>query len=85
MDALDFSSKATPAPFDLVFVDPPFAADMLSELCRLLSERKLLATDARIYLELSKGKPLPSLPEGWRVLKSKTAGNVRYMLTTPGA
>ena len=83
MDALDFSQAQASAPFDLVFLDPPFAADMLNDLCRLLSDRKLLASNARIYLEQDRDRPEPELPEGWRVLKNKTAGNVRYMLVTP--
>ncbi len=83
MDALDFSHAQASAPFDLVFLDPPFAADMLDDLCRLLSEQKLLAGKARIYMELDRDKPEPELPEGWQVLKNKTAGNVRYMLVTP--
>ncbi len=83
MDALDFSHAQASAPFDLVFLDPPFAADMLDDLCRLLSERKLLAGNAKIYLELDRDKPEPKLPEGWLVLKNKTAGNVRFMLVTP--
>jgi len=83
MDALDFSQAQTSAPFDLVFLDPPFAADMLNDLCRLLSDRKLLASNARIYLEQNRDRPEPELPEGWQVLKNKTAGNVRYMLVTP--
>ena len=83
MDALDFSQAQASAPFDLVFLDPPFAADMLNDLCRLLSDRKLLASNARIYLEQDRDRPEPELPEGWQVLKNKTAGNVRYMLVTP--
>ena len=83
MDALDFSQVQASAPFDLVFLDPPFAADMLNDLCRLLSDRKLLASNARIYLEQDRDKPEPELPEGWQVLKNETAGNVRYMLVTP--
>jgi 16S rRNA (guanine966-N2)-methyltransferase len=83
MDALDFSQAQASAPFDVVFLDPPFAADMLNDLCRLLSDRKLLASNARIYLEQDRDRPEPELPEGWQVLKNKTAGNVRYMLVTP--
>ncbi len=83
MDALDFSQAQASDPFDLVFLDPPFAADMLNDLCRLLSDRKLLASNARIYLELDRDRPEPELPEGWQVLKNKTAGNVRYMLVMP--
>ncbi|MDH3620289.1 MAG: 16S rRNA (guanine(966)-N(2))-methyltransferase RsmD [Gammaproteobacteria bacterium] len=80
MDALQYLLRERPERFDLVFLDPPFGTDMLEELCRLLAERKMLANDACIYLEQSRSAPEPDLPEGWHVLKNKTAGNVRYML-----
>jgi len=66
--------------FDIAFLDPPFAADMLGDLCRLLDQRNVLADDALVYLEQDKSKPEARLPDGWRRLKNKTAGNVRYML-----
>ena len=67
-------------PFDIVFLDPPFAADMLDDLCRLLEEHDLLAEDALVYLEQDRSKAEPHLPDGWRLLKNNTGGNVRYML-----
>jgi 16S rRNA (guanine966-N2)-methyltransferase len=66
--------------FDIVFLDPPFAADMLDDLCRLLEQQKVLADGALVYLEQDRSKPEPRLPDGWRLLKNKTAGSVRYML-----
>jgi len=80
MDALDYLRGEHPQRFDLVFLDPPFAADMVDELCRLMDEQKLLTNDACVYLEQDRSRPEPALPDGWRVLKNKTAGNVRYML-----
>ena len=69
-------------PFDIVFLDPPFAADLLEDLCRLLDDRDWLNAGARVYLEQDHDRPLPRLPDGWVVLKEKTAGNVRYALVT---
>ncbi|MDH3491339.1 MAG: RsmD family RNA methyltransferase, partial [Gammaproteobacteria bacterium] len=80
MDALDYLSGENAGRFDLVFLDPPFATDMVDKVCRLLDERKMLADDACIYIEQERSKAEPELPEGWEVLKNKTAGNVRYML-----
>ena len=71
--------------YDVVFLDPPFAADMLEDLCRLLEEQSILAADARVYLEQDRAKPETVLPEGWVVLKTKSAGNVRYSLVKSGA
>ena len=80
MDALNYLEQDCEEQFDLVFLDPPFAAEMLDELCRLLAERQVLAEDACVYLEQDRSNPEPDLPEGWRIVKNKTAGNVRYML-----
>jgi 16S rRNA (guanine966-N2)-methyltransferase len=84
-DAFDFLRSGECGKFDIVFLDPPFAADMLEDLCRLLVEQAILTADARIYLEQDRAKPETVLPEGWIVLKSKSAGNVRYSLVKPGA
>ena len=80
MDARDFLDQEGHEPFDVVFLDPPFATESLDELCRLIADRHLLAKKAYVYLEQDRSKPEPSLPEGWQILKNKTAGNVRYML-----
>ena len=82
MKAEDFLLKAGDMQYDLVFLDPPFAADMHAELCRLLEAGNLLAEDARIYVEADRSQLQPEFPERWRVLKSKKAGNVRYSLFT---
>ena len=81
-DALDYLREAETGPFDLVFLDPPFAADLIEETCRLLDERRLLAEDALVYVELPKKGVEPVFPSGWQVRKDKTAGNVRYMLVS---
>jgi len=79
-DALDFLAQEAGGTFDIVFLDPPFAAGLLGESCRLLAERQLLATGALVYLELDRADVEPDLPDSWQVIKNKTAGKVRYML-----
>ena len=83
-DALDFLRGEPERTFDIVFLDPPFAADLLEETCRLLAEREWLAPRARVYLEQDRANPESALPESWQVLRDKTAGNVRYMLAQVG-
>ena len=78
--ALDYLQREASGPFDLVFLDPPFADDLLEETCRLLAARGLLAAGARVYLEQDRAKPEPRLPDNWTIKKNKTAGNVRYLL-----
>ena len=80
LDAQNYLSESVVEPFDIVFLDPPFAAELHAELCRLLVERDWLAEDARIYIEADKNHADLGLPQNWQLLKNKTAGNVRYML-----
>jgi len=74
-------------PFDIVFLDPPFAAGLLSRAAALLAERHWLKEGALIYVECAARDDLPGLPQSWRPLKGKQAGEVGYHLfahTAPG-
>ncbi len=82
-DAREFLGGAGNGQFDIVFLDPPFAADLLGELCRLLDEASVLTRGAQVYIEEDRSRPELELPDGWQVTKSKRAGNVRYSLATP--
>ena len=79
-DAFGFLDKADERPFDIVFLDPPFAADSIGVLCRLLDGGSLVSYGALIYIEEDRAKPAAELPSGWVTLKTKAAGNVRYSL-----
>jgi len=68
----------TEAPFDIVFLDPPYASDLLQAAAAALAGR--LAVDARLYLERRARDPLPALPGGWKELRAGRAGEVGYHL-----
>jgi 16S rRNA (guanine966-N2)-methyltransferase len=68
-----------PRPYDIVFLDPPFAANSLPEICRQLEAQGWLASPALIYVESPADAEL-HLPANWQVIKSKTAGQVGYHL-----
>jgi 16S rRNA (guanine966-N2)-methyltransferase len=80
VDARSYLGEFSAGPFDIVFLDPPFTSDLYDELCRLLIEQGCLTGDARIYIEMDRNQPELRVPEGWQVLKNKTAGKVRYLL-----
>ena len=82
LDARKYLRRESPTAFDVVFIDPPFAAELHDELCRLLAAGAWLAADARIYIELDRDQLEPTLPDAWSILKNKTAGKVRYMLVS---
>jgi len=84
MNAFEYLRRPAESGFDIVFLDPPFAADKLDELCRLIDAASILAGDARIYVEEDRNRPELVLPTGWQTTRSRTAGNVRYSLIGPG-
>ena len=68
-------------PFDLVFLDPPFDSDLLSQVMPLLHGNGWLAEGALIYVEQpSKQDPYPT-PD-WQIYKEGKAGYSRYTLYT---
>ena len=66
--------------YDIVFIDPPYQANMWSGIADLLVKNDCLVDNARIYLECPKKQGLPDLPPQWQLLKDKVAGDVRYCL-----
>jgi 16S rRNA (guanine966-N2)-methyltransferase len=67
-------------PFDIVFLDPPFADGLLADAMRLLDARGWLAADAFIYLEMPAKAGAPALPAGWTMHRTGRAGAVGYHL-----
>jgi 16S rRNA (guanine966-N2)-methyltransferase len=82
--AAESALLATYGPFDLVFIDPPFDGPTVDNLCKLLARSNALAASAQIYLEMRRTTTEPELPDGWHVVKHKTAGQVSFMLVQTG-
>ncbi|AMW16868.1 16S rRNA (guanine(966)-N(2))-methyltransferase RsmD [Glaesserella parasuis] len=76
-DTLQFlAQKNSEAPFDLVFVDPPFHQGFVPQVLTALEQNGWLAENALIYVEAEKNHSPLVLPEHWQVVKEKTAGQV---------
>lgn len=73
------SSRSDPSRFDLVFLDPPFHKNLLSQCCSLLDSSGCLAEDAIIYVEHAIDEAV-ELPASWDCVKQKVAGQVAYKL-----
>lgn len=67
-------------PFDLVFIDPPFAKDLAVQTCQWLEDKGWLNANAKIYVEVEQNLVLGGMPKNWQLLKHKTAGEVGYYL-----
>jgi 16S rRNA (guanine966-N2)-methyltransferase len=72
--------EGSPRAFDLVFLDPPFDAPVLPDICRRIEQGGWLAPGGLVYLECPAAAGVPELPAGWTVLRSKRAGEVGYHL-----
>ena len=71
-------------PFDLVFLDPPYAQPQLAlRCCELLEAQGLLPLQALIYLECagSTGSPVPI---GWQIERESGGGRTRSTLYRTG-
>ncbi len=62
-------------PFDLVYMDPPYASDVPLQLFRLLLERELLAPNALVIYEHAAKRILPDIP-GYRSTREEVYGDV---------
>jgi 16S rRNA (guanine966-N2)-methyltransferase len=79
-DALGVLRAAAPGSYDLIFLDPPFAASLLAPALMLIAQRQLLAPGGFCYVESAADSPLPPLPEGWLPHRAGKAGEVGYHL-----
>lgn len=80
-DAIHWLESGTDQ-FDIIFVDPPFERYSLDALCDRIDRTGRLDRDGAVYLETGAGAGAPHLPEGWSLLRSNRAGQVRYYLAT---
>lgn len=79
-DAVHWLATAPVTPFDLVFLDPPFAAGLHQPALDQLILRGWLAPGALVYLEQGARQSDVLLPTGWIEEKTRQAGEVRYSL-----
>ena len=79
-DALQVLQQPCTEPFELVFLDPPFRKELLSQVIPLLEQQGWLADSALIYLGRENEGTPPVIPANWQLLKDKQAGQVCYQL-----
>jgi 16S rRNA (guanine966-N2)-methyltransferase len=80
-DALTWLASHTLAAqsIDIVFIDPPFSANIWQQTIAQLNQSGLLKEGALIYIETPKGVAIAT-PEHWFLHKEKHAGQVSYRL-----
>lgn len=78
-DSLAWLTSPAAAPFDIVFLDPPFDARLLPTVTSLLERGSWLKPGAFIYLEYPAEHP-PEVPPGWTRWRESRAGRVGFCL-----
>jgi 16S rRNA (guanine966-N2)-methyltransferase len=84
-DALGYLVRYALAPggarcFDLVFLDPPFDSGLQEPAFQLIVRQGVVAAGGFCYLECPRRAQPPTLPGGWTLHRSGTAGEVGYHL-----
>lgn len=74
------SGAVSPAQtYDIVFIDPPFAADLQNEIADLLIVNHCLSDAALIYVESDREQTF-SLPQEWQVYREQKTRRINYAL-----
>lgn len=76
-DALAWLARGPARPYDLVFVDPPYADHLVGSAVAALLAGDWLADQALVYLEWPADEPAPVAGQAWR---QSRAGAVCYAL-----
>ena len=77
-DAMDFL-HSQPEPYDLIFLDPPFAGDAISSINVIMAA--VTKPGAFVYREFARQQQPPPLhTDFFTCLKEKTSGHVNYQL-----
>ena len=64
--------------WDIIFLDPPFGGNDLSEVLGEILEHSALAPEGLVYVEGSRHQSLPT--EGWREIRHGHAGDTQFRL-----
>ncbi len=79
-NAEQFLQTMPPLPFDVVFLDPPFADDTLPMVLQRLEQPGFLSESALVYIEQAAGNTDVTVPEAWHLHREGKAGQARYRL-----
>jgi len=79
MDAIAMLQQRPPTPYQVVFIDPPFRQQLLTQVLPLLMAPGWLAPGAWIYVETER-EWRGEWPASWRLHREKEAGQVSYRL-----
>ncbi len=73
----------TKAPFDLIFLDPPYKKNLIPEAIELIMKHNLLAEDGLICAETEKSEALEGIDDTLELIDDRNYGTTRVRLYQP--
>jgi len=77
---LDFLQVRGQEKYNIVFIDPPYDLPILNQVFEYLTRYDWLEKNAKIYFEANYELLEDDLPQQWKIIKAKKAGQVNYYL-----
>ncbi|MCH9769794.1 MAG: 16S rRNA (guanine(966)-N(2))-methyltransferase RsmD [Gammaproteobacteria bacterium] len=68
------------APFDIVFLDPPYQEGLIIPAANCLSEQHYIKSNAWVYIEAERSLSLEGLPKNWQQHRHKHTATLDYYL-----
>ncbi|NMA08410.1 MAG: 16S rRNA (guanine(966)-N(2))-methyltransferase RsmD [Clostridiales bacterium] len=84
-DALSALTRYPKDRFGLIFLDPPYEAELLSTVLNTIMTRKLLCEGGLIVCETLRKMTFPVCPENFRVIREYVYGKTKITLITRNA
>jgi 16S rRNA (guanine966-N2)-methyltransferase len=78
--AMTWASNPSDGPFDIIFLDPPFAGSELDTVLPLIEVQNLLSADGIVYIESPAKILSEAIPFQFEIYKQMQAGSVHYCL-----
>ena len=78
-DVLNYLSTTTNT-FDIVFIDPPFDQNIITQVAKAIQQSGILKPESLIYIEQSKENEAPIVPSQWSLYRQKANGRIMSRL-----
>ena len=79
-NAFDFLYTNKKNSYDLIFLDPPFADNIIDGTINLIVKYELVTPNGYIYIEINKNQKFPDIPKNWIIARKKNIANVCFAL-----
>ena len=80
--AISFINRCESNYYDIVFIDPPYRARVISKIVKVIFEQDILKSDGLIIAECSKDEDLSEIKD--KIIKSKVYGDTMISLISRG-